>query len=660
MQQHQLIQGSPEWLAHRATCWNASDAPAMMGASPYKTRAQFIKEVATGLAAEVDAATQRRFDDGHRFEALARPHAEAIVGDDLSPLSGSIDAGLSRPLAASFDGITFMADTVWEHKSLNDELRAALPDHGFGDASVGAALPLLYRIQMEQQAAVSGADRVLFTASKWRGDELVEARHCWYRPDPALRAQILASWKQFEADLAAYVPAEIVAEVIAAPVESLPAVSVRMEGSIAVISNLDLFGAKLRAFVDKIDRNPSTDQAFADAEAAIKTLQTAQDALEQAESAALAQTSSIEEMRRTVADYANLARTTRLALKKIVDARKEQIKVEIVTEGREALAAHIAGLNTRLGKPYMPAVAADFAGAIKGKKTVSSLRDAMGTELARAKIEASAIADRIQINLATLVELASEHKFLFADAAQIVLKAADDLTALVKLRISEHQAAEDKRLAAERERIRAEEAARLEREAAQAAAAQKAIDDAKAEADARAEQMARLEREREDEEKAQREQIAARAEQSNIEEQTPQQVLKAEPATADATDRGVSDATSPSVGSMGAGQAADAAPSGEIDVFKDLAGHYRATGQLPARVTHPAAQSFRNEQPTLTLGAMKDRLGFTLTADFLAELGFEATPVKAARLYRESQFGDICAALVQHIECVRAEVAIAA
>jgi hypothetical protein len=41
----------------------------------------------------------------------------------------------------------------------------------------------------------------------------------------------------------------------------------------------------------------------------------------------------------------------------------------------------------------------------------------------------------------------------------------------------------------------------------------------------------------------------------------PQQVLKAEPATADATDRGAPDTRSPRVGAMGAGQAADAAPA---------------------------------------------------------------------------------------------------
>ena len=37
-----LVQGSPEWLAHRRTVHSASDAPAMMGASPYVTRAELF------------------------------------------------------------------------------------------------------------------------------------------------------------------------------------------------------------------------------------------------------------------------------------------------------------------------------------------------------------------------------------------------------------------------------------------------------------------------------------------------------------------------------------------------------------------------------------------------------------------------------------------
>ena len=54
--------------------------------------------------------------------------------------------------------------------------------------------------------------------------------------------------------------------------------------------------------------------------------------------------------------------------------------------------------------------------------------------------------------------------------------------------------------------------------------------------------------------------------------------------------------------------------------------------------------------PTLRLGQMADRLGFTLTADFLKSLGFEHSATdKAAKLYHESEWPLICAALVKRI-----------
>jgi len=92
---------------------------------------------------------------------------------------------------------------------------------------------------------------------------------------------------------------------------------------------------------------------------------------------------------------------------------------------------------------------------MKGKKTITSLRDAVSTELARVKIEANAIADRIQLNLKVL----SEHpgfEFLFADLAQIAVKANDDFAILVKARIGD----ERMRVEAERDRIRQEEEAK--------------------------------------------------------------------------------------------------------------------------------------------------------------------------------------------------------
>ncbi|MNN30134.1 hypothetical protein D3C81_1437730 [compost metagenome] len=102
---------------------------------------------------------------------------------------------------------------------------------------------------------------------------------------------------------------------------------------------------------------------------------------------------------------------------------------------------HIAQINETLGgRVVMPAIAADFAGAIKGKKTVASLQEAADTELARAKIEANQAADSIRHNLRRFDELAAEHAFLFADLQQLVLKASDDLEAVIKARITDHVA----------------------------------------------------------------------------------------------------------------------------------------------------------------------------------------------------------------------------
>ena len=468
MQIVNLIQGTPEWHTHRAKHFNASDAPAMMGCSSYKTRSELIKELATGLTGEVDAATQRRFDDGHRFEALARPLAEEIIGEDLSPC-----VGVNGKFSASFDGLTFMHNEAFEHKTLNKALREAM----FGGCT-GEDLPLQYRVQMEQQAMVSGCERILFMASEWTGDgQLIEERHCWYEPDAELRAQIIAGWEQLEKDVAAYDPtAERPAPAVAAPMESLPAVVVQVNGALTVGGNLDAFGDALRAFIERIPAKPSTDQEFADAEAAAKALKKAEEALATAEDGALAQISDVEQMRRTVADLKNLARTTRLATEKLVAAEKEARKQQIVLDARKDLDRHIGQLERRLeaidNRPCtFPVVAADFAGAIKGLKSLDSMRDKVAVTLTNAKHEANVLAQRLEANRKHLVQADGDWIALFADFATVGAKAEEDFQALAALRINQHKQAEAQRLEAERERIRAEEAAKLQAQAVIDAAA---------------------------------------------------------------------------------------------------------------------------------------------------------------------------------------------
>lgn len=623
MQTHDLIQGSPEWLAYRRDHFNASDAPAMLGCSPYKRRDALLREMATGIGEEVDESTQRRFDAGHRFEANARKLAEELLGEDLFPVVGS-----QGRYSASLDGLTMLGEICWEHKTLNRELREVFadietiaPEHR--EHSGGKSLPLHYQVQMEQQLMVSGASKCLFTASRWADDgTLLEASHCWYHPDPELRTRIVAGWEQFESELAAYAPEEPkAAPVLAAPQETLPAVSVRVDGQLAIVSNLPAYGALLRSFIERIPAEPSTDQEFADTEAACKRLKRVEEELGSAEDHALAQLSEVNAMRQFVKEYRELARNTRLQRERLVALRKDQIRTEIVAVGQKALDAHLTALNARLGKAYMPAVPADFDGAIKGKRTVDSLRDAVNTELARAKIAANEIADRIQLNLTTLRELASEHAFLFADTATIVHKAPEDLTVLVKARIAEHEAAKAAQLEAERERIRAEEQAKAQREAREA----------------------EDRRERERQEELRRQALEAEREaQAGIAAAREEEALPA-PLLDDLSSL-AKDLKNDIVSDIDAAQAISAAQ--------------RTAAAAPAVAPLHAAAVVPATPPSLKLGQITERLGFPLSADFLRSLGFEpAAKVGAHGVYHESQFPHMLAALVRHIEGVQAKVA---
>lgn len=459
---HELIQGTPEWHAFRAQHFNASDAPAMMGKSKYKTRAQLLHEKATGITEEVDAATQRRFDDGHRFEALARPLAEAIIGDDLYPVVGS-----RGKFGASFDGLTMLCEINFEHKTLNA---------GIAACATADDLDEDYHIQVQHQMMVSAAERTLFMASRWdENDELVEKVEFWIERDEKLIAEIKAGWVQFEIDRDNYVAPVIAEKPKGEAVLDLPAVMVKVSGDIAITDNLDKFTTALKTFVDeKLIKKPESDQDFADLDNQIKTLKKAEEALDSAESHMLAQVDSVDTAKRMIDLARNLARENRLIAEKLVKNEKERIKTDRIMLTRTKFMDHISALNAEISPVKIEGVAPDFNGAAKNKRTLSSLYDALDTELARVKIEADAQAKDIRANLATLGEHA-EYRFLFNDVATIAHKAPDDFAALVAHRIREHKEAEEARREQERQQMQrqAEAEARARVEAEQRAEAER-------------------------------------------------------------------------------------------------------------------------------------------------------------------------------------------
>ncbi len=468
-----LIQGTPEWHAHRATHFNASDAPAMMGCGQ-KSRTELLAELHTAIRPEVSQYVQERvFDPGHRFEALARPLAEKIIGEDLYPVTG-----VNGQYSASFDGLTMLEDVAFEHKRLNQDLRQVFddmdtmnPEHR--DAgSGGRLLPLMYQVQMEHQAMVSGSEKTLFVASEWDDNgQLIAERHVWYYPNPQLRAQIVAGWAQLAEDLKTYTPAPVAepAPTGKAP-ETLPALRIEVTGAVTA-SNLAAFKETALTAIRAVNRDLKTDQDFADADASVKWCTDVESRLAAAKEHALSQTASIDALFKAIDDISAEARKVRLDLEKLVKARKDQIRMEIVSEAVAKSNDHMRILNERIGKPLMPTVPADYAGVIKGKRSITSLRDAVDTELARVKIAANEIADRITLNLRAIQ--AAEHDHLFPDLAGLTLKNPDDLAAVIAQRVSKYkQDQEDARRRAQQlEDERKEREAKVAAEAASVTAA---------------------------------------------------------------------------------------------------------------------------------------------------------------------------------------------
>ncbi|PAA41371.1 Heme peroxidase [Pseudomonas fragi] len=542
MKVHNVQQGTPEWHALRSSYFTASEAPAMMGASKFQTRNDLLTMKKTGIVPDVTPQQQAAFDRGHATEEMARPLVEEMIGEELYPIVGT-----SGNLLASMDGATMLGDVLFEHKLWNEKVVTQIR---------AGALDPHYYWQLEQQLLVSGAERVIFVCSDGTKDRFA---HLEYSPVAGRREQLLAGWAQFEQDLGEFVVKEAKVEAIGAAPDQLPALRIDVTGMVTA-SNLDAFKSHALAVIGDINTDLSTDKDFADADATVKWCGEVEDKLRAAKEHALSQTESIDVLFKAIDDITAETRRKRLELEKLIKARKDIIRSDMVMDAAKALQAHIDQINETLNSRIrMPRVPADFAGAIKGKRTIDSLKEAADAELARAKIEASRIADLIRANLKSLNELAIKHGFLFHDAQELVLKANDDLVALIKVRINEHE-------------------------------------------------LQQAELKRQEEEKAQ--QLAAQQRQKAA-EPVVEQPVKApqEPELVAAT---------------------------------------------PIKTTAATQQPVDDGQ-RIKLGDISTRLGFTLSAEFLRSLGFEAVERKqGAQLYRASDFPRICVALVHHIQAVQA------
>lgn len=418
-----LTPGSTEWVRSRS----ASKAPAMMGCDPKTSRSELLRMMATGLGKEfTDWQQKYLLDKGHVSEVGARDIAEDILCDGLSPICCATDDDY---LTAAPDGATFDGRIGFEAKAWNEKTAAFVRD---------SVVPDYHAWQLDQQILVCGFEYVLFMVTDGTREKCVSME---YRSTPERAAKLLAAWCQFDADLAEYQPVEAAPVAVAAPTNELPALMVEISGSVTA-SNLEQWRDVVTARIAVINTDLQSDQDFADADSMVKFLDEGEKRIDLVKSQAQANAADIDRVFRALDEIKASMRAKRLELDKLVTKRKESIKIEIMQAGKDAMAAHIAGLNKRLGKVHMPAIAADFAAAIKGKRNLESMRGAVADLVAAKKIESSQIADRIDSNL-KLIAAETEYHFLLSDLVTLTMKAPDDLTLIIRTRIADHKREEE-------------------------------------------------------------------------------------------------------------------------------------------------------------------------------------------------------------------------
>lgn len=463
-----LEAGSDEWKAHRALHFNGSDAGTIMAVNPNETRSEFLRRFATGHDREFsDFVRDRILARGHEIEEQERDAAEARFVADFRPCVFS--AGV---LSVSLDGFDDDQGMTWECKSWNEEKAK----HVQAGQCPPSDLP-----QVQQGLMVSGADLCVYTLSDGNGRRMdVEVR-----PDRDYQARLLASWRQFHADLLE-VDLDPLGDEKPDAVEieraELPELAVTVSGSV-LASNLDQYKRRALEIFDGISTALETDEDFAEAKETAKWIGDVEKAIASAREAVIDQTADVRKILDTLDELQETGRQKRLDLSRLVKTREQEIRSEIVQDARDALQAFVSEQAKRLRirdrSIRLPAPPVDFPGAMKNKRLLSSIRSAVDDLLAAAKVDVAEEANRIAGNLDWLSgrDDFDEVSGLFPDLEDVARLDERTFRLEVEDRIRKdlerRQEAERRRQEAEERRRERQEAQEAERAAGNPGAAEK-------------------------------------------------------------------------------------------------------------------------------------------------------------------------------------------
>ena len=452
MQIHDVVQGSQEWkdLRFKFDLKTASNAPVMMGESPHASRNSLLENAF--YKRESGDIYQPVADEGHRTEAMAREALELETLCDFPPLVASREVD-GVDLLASFDGLCEENATLMEHKQWNEELAKMVRS--------GELPPKIYW-QLEHQLAVAEgvADKVLFIVSDGTANRRAMME---YRSTPERRDALVTGWQLFGHYLCDYKPKAKPQQVEGADADGFPLVKYEVHGT-AIHSNLrDILPIVLERAEEEMARPLETDQDFADKEKQVKAIKAARKHLKETSEEVKGELVSFAEFSSLAAEMDSVLQKLQSHGEKAVKDAKAQKKREIEQYAEEALAEYIGLTNEKI-KPLrierIIYIVPDWGGAMKNKRTLESMQNAVDEELSRVQVGIKQTFKLVWENL-EYFNSQKDYHFLFNDLERIVNQQSEGFKALVQQRIADYEAEQKEK----RER---EERERKEREAAEA------------------------------------------------------------------------------------------------------------------------------------------------------------------------------------------------
>lgn len=435
-----LVQGSDEWLEARLTFMCASEAPAMMDESKFMSRNQLL-DLKKGWQSNPNSSFKEAlFQEGHESEDKARDITELEECEDFPAVVGMASYSTLTGLLASFDGLAGDESLYlpWEHKGWNETLAENVRN---------GILEAHYFWQLEHQMLVANCKEIMFTCSDGTETNRVSMM---YKSVPERRKALIAGWKQFIIDLDNHI-LEAKQEMVKTKKESaFPLITFEVTGtqiSSNIASCLEMITQKAEV---EINRKLESDQDFADKDKLNKATKEARDKLKLLVDDVQGQFVSYAEFAGVAADIDKVLQKMQSQGEKQVKQAKDAKKLDIKSGGEISISMYCQHVNKEINPIRLDSIIncnVDFSSSMKNKRTIESLQNSVDSVVAEFKIAADEVKDKVIANLSTLRELASEHEFLFMDSLDLVKKENADLIAVIKMRISEHKASEEAKLA---------------------------------------------------------------------------------------------------------------------------------------------------------------------------------------------------------------------